>query len=355
MNTNLQRVLIIGIPIIVIGIGFGAYKLIESYRQTQQLIASQQQSLTTAQQEIKSLAANASSSDASTRNEIAQAQMIAEKAQASATQSSDSTSIRSSDIAPYLSGILQIVCGGAAAGDTVSGSASLWDIPSGGVGVYQGYSVLTNFHVVQTAILFGRGPDCTLYPDRNFLSPPGLLDAYIKIADLFQWNQSADAALFPVAGVLGTGGMTKISGTSGYLLASTLTSSLNYSISSLPKCSTKMPLGSPVVTAGFPAFGMQNESTNGFNYTQSALITSYGTIGGYANSADPATPLAGNLPYMNYFVSAKIDSGNSGGIAFSKNVNGLCVLGIPTWINTGSYANEGIVQNINNVMYGNLP
>lgn len=57
------------------------------------------------------------------------------------------------------------------------------------------------------------------------------------------------------------------------------------------------------------------------------------------------------MPYPNYFVSAKVDSGNSGGVAFSKDSNGLCVLGIPTWLTIGNFETQGLVQNIHNVFY----
>ena len=60
-----------------------------------------------------------------------------------------------------------------------------------------------------------------------------------------------------------------------------------------------------------------------------------------------------NLPDPNYFISNKIDHGNSGGIALSKYNDSLCVLGIPTWLNRGVSDNQGIVQNIKNVMYVN--
>ena len=198
-----------------------------------------------------------------------------------------------------------------------------------------GYSILTNHHVLEDA----TSKYCTLNTDYTVVPASDFVTGHITISEIFQRNNSADEAIFPVEDTYAL---------SGSQLVSIPASSLNYSISSLGYCNTKMPIGSPVVTVGFPAFGMQNESIYGMNITQSSMITSDGTISGYDDSA--TLPSSG-LPYMNYFVSAKIDSGNSGGIAFSKNSNGLCVLGIPTWINTGNYANEGIVQNINNVMY----
>jgi hypothetical protein len=87
---------------------------------------------------------------------------------------------------------------------------------------------------------------------------------------------------------------------------------------------------------------MRVDAPNGKTATFSGRITTNGIISGYAPKI--------NSEYANYFVSAKIDSGNSGGIALSKDKNGLCVLGIPTWLNVGNYDTQGMIQNIHNIM-----
>lgn len=47
---------------------------------------------------------------------------------------------------------------------------------------------------------------------------------------------------------------------------------------------------------------------------------------------------------LNYYTSAKIDSGNSGGLAVSK-INGkICIVGIPTWVSQGQYNNLAMIQ-----------
>ena len=74
------------------------------------------------------------------------------------------------------------------------------------------------------------------------------------------------------------------------------------------------------------------------------MIVSNGVISGFA-------PAAAGLPNTDYFVSAKIDSGNSGGIAFSKDRDGLCILGIPTWVSQGNFENAGLIQNMSNIYY----
>ena len=90
-----------------------------------------------------------------------------------------------------------------------------------------------------------------------------------------------------------------------------------------------------VVIIGYPAYAQHGPATQ---------ITTNGIISGFG-------PSAASLPNPNYFVSAKIDSGNSGGIALSKDENGICVLGISTWLTVGNYETQGIVQNIHNIFY----
>jgi len=77
-------------------------------------------------------------------------------------------------------------------------------------------------------------------------------------------------------------------------------------------------------------------------------IATDGIISGYTTTVN-SKYIGGIMPYPNYFTSAKIDSGNSGGIALSKDGNGLCILGVTTWLSVGNWEIQGIIQNIHNV------
>lgn len=120
---------------------------------------------------------------------------------------------------------------------------------------------------------------------------------------------------------------------------------LNYKISSMPRCPQKMTLGSPVKVVGYPAFTRIDGP--GIWDDQAPKTVTEGTISAYYS-----TLLFGSErdPMPNYFISAKVDSGVSGGVAFSVSDNKLCLLGIPTWLNPGVYETQGIVQNIHNVL-----
>ncbi len=55
--------------------------------------------------------------------------------------------------------------------------------------------------------------------------------------------------------------------------------------------------------------------------------------------------ISGRDEYQRYFTTAKVDSGNSGGLAVAK-INGkACMVGIPTWVSSGKFENLGVIQN----------
>jgi hypothetical protein len=235
--------------------------------------------------------------------------------------------ITSADLQLYLDGITLIEC------NDSKGSGSFWKIN-------EQYFVLTNYHVVATPYSDGRCDAMLL--DRTTGSLKGAYAVYPGSSK--RWNSYADVALLEL--------FRSTSWDSVMSSPSAPISSLDFKISSLSNCSSKMPIGSSIVVIGYPAFGVKQWTSQigGENLSgeQSTLIVSDGVISGYDSTV--AKPI-GNLPYPNYFVSAKIDSGNSGGIALSKTGNNLCVLGIPTWLNLGNFETQGLIQNISNVFY----
>ncbi len=236
--------------------------------------------------------------------------------------------ISAKDLEPYLSGVVQLSCG------NLSGSGSLWNIED------IGYTVLTNYHVIEETIPYPLG-QCGI----SGISP---YMAIINVKNYKRWNLMTDIAVLPIEKTVNLDLTSRSSDVFNDSSIMVDTGLLNYKIASIQKCSEKMPVGTPVATIGFPAFGTQDVNLLGITATQSSRITSNGIISGYDKSKMP--PI-GSLPYVNYFVSSKIDSGNSGGIAFAKDEDGLCVLGVPTWLTVGNYETQGLVQNIHNVMY----
>ncbi|MCK4781391.1 trypsin-like peptidase domain-containing protein [Candidatus Parcubacteria bacterium] len=226
----------------------------------------------------------------------------------------DESIITASEINPYLTGVGEIYCAGSS---PARGSVSLWHFSN-----ELGYTVLTNKHVITT-----NNCDLVVSDTAEDTEHSGVYNLGIEI---YNWNNKTDVAVLKIES-LG-------------LDISVPISSLNYKISSLSKCSSIMAIGSPVMVVGFPAFA---EAENEYGL-QTFLTMTNGIISAQDISVKWGE---GKLPYSNYFVSAKIDSGNSGGIAFSKDENGLCVLGVPTWLSIGHYETQGIIQNIHNVMY----
>ena len=202
-----------------------------------------------------------------------------------------------------------------------SGSATLWNFPD------MPHFILTNKHVVQGA------ENCVVVVSNKDSETLGV---YSLNGTAITFNKNTDTAGVPIGTVL--------SPTAPSL------STYNYSISSLRKCPSNISLGSPVVIIGFPAYARRDTEvalpTIGNVKTIFRTVTN-GIVSGYDTS--DVAPI-GNLKEPNFFISAKIDSGNSGGIAIAKDSDGLCVLGIPTWLTIGNYENQGLVQNIRNVL-----
>lgn len=235
---------------------------------------------------------------------------------------SQNLEITAAEINRYITGVVKISCG------NTSGSGTLAKSSAGK------YLVLTNYHVVKN--LSANTPCLVSVED----SSGNGLGVFMTGSTISSWNNLTDVALLDLkiwdkAPNLGE----------GYTL--TPIENLNYNISSLQSCPETMPIGSPVAIVGYPAFSSQELTVGGSSLgVILSRIVSNGIISGYVT-----TDLHSGLPYKNYFISAKIDSGNSGGIAFSKNENGLCNLGIPTWLTIGNYETQGIVQNIHNVFF----
>lgn len=231
-------------------------------------------------------------------------------------------SISAAELRPYLTGIIEITC-------KDEGSGSLWDIAG------RGFFVLTNRHVLENT------------SDICWMDIEEIGSYILDISDVFLWNNLADIAYLKIkskAGVMESADEF----TKNWVANFPEIEDLNYKISTLNKCNKYMSIGSPVVIVGYPAFGKRTIQIGTSTPRAVSQISTNGIISGY-----DVAPKTQGLPYENYFVSAKIDSGNSGGIAFSKDENGLCVLGIPTWLTVGNYETQGVVQNIYNVLYEN--
>jgi len=319
--------IIVGI-LVIGGSGYFGYTQFKNYqnqqaekeKQAQELIDEQQKALEEAQkaiEESKKLTKKIKSEGEEKNEEISDLQRELEIEK---NKPADLT-ISAQEINPYLTGVVKISC------KSSEGSGSLWNIGQ------SNYAVLTNSHVVSEPFLYGQC-NVTLHAkeDTNTL---GLYQIYP--AQGGRWNSYTDISLLSINEIDVEG------------MESLPIQNLNYSISNLRQCPSQMPLVSPVVLIGYPAFSSTPIQIFGEQIGEQTVRTiTNGIISSYDSSV--VKPY-GFLPYQNYFVSAKIDSGNSGGIAFSKDKNGLCVLGIPTWLSIGNYETQGIIQNIHNIFY----
>jgi len=221
--------------------------------------------------------------------------------------------INSPELNQYLEAVVSIDCFEA------SGSGFLWKF------LNNNYSIITNRHVVEScreSSDFG----CWCWATANNIKGDGIALLRMQINLNPSLNSTADIK----SSIIKTNGQGNLE-------------DLNYKLSSVSKCPNLMSIGSPVVVIGYPAFAVQPNEVGNLKYER---ITSYGKISGYAE-IDLITKES--LSVANYYISATIDSGNSGGIALSKNKDGLCLLGVPTWLKLGNYETQGVVQNMNNI------
>ena len=220
--------------------------------------------------------------------------------------------ISSNDLASYTTGVVQVIC--SKSDGISSGSGTLWTFKE------EPYSVVTNYHVVKDSI------KCVISLTNSVNETIGIF----KIKDaVYTFNKNTDEAILSI-------------GESIYSKSVPI-ANYNYSLSTVRKCQNDMPVGSPVVIIGYPAYAKRN-STLDINTIGTVNVIYRTVTNGIISGYDSSQP--GNA---NYFVSAKIDNGNSGGMALGKDGKGLCILGLPTWLTVGNYETQGLVQNISNI------
>ena len=334
MKIYFKSALMVALIVLIIGAGFFIYTKVQEYTKkesgndikTQEILEANQKALSESSKALED-----------TRNQLEQLKKDTEKAVEKNNDSvsllnkeidrqnrgeysiSESLTIGATEMGQYLTSIGQIQCFG---DNPVSGSGSIWRDWTG----LQGLWVLTNRHVITTK-------KCAVFIESG---DPGIIyGAYsLDVVNAKAWNNTTDVMMLKIGGSFWEESVIKSKPLSG----------VSSNISNLKFCNVQMAIGSPVVVIGYPAFSETNNSYG----TESHQSVTEGVISSYDTSTKKPVGL---LPEADYFVSNKIDSGNSGGIALAKDKDGLCVLGIPTWLSFGRYENQGMVQNIHNILY----
>jgi S1-C subfamily serine protease len=179
------------------------------------------------------------------------------------------------------------------------GSASL--LAEKGNGAF----ILTNYHVIEPIIGDYRA-NCFFSLSKETSATIGLYELDIQHI-LWGFNNYIDFAVIKI-----------VSAVPGDFKSTPLDSLSSDELSSIPSCPIKMPLGSSVAVIGYPITARsQIDFTNQFGERESASMSNEAVTTGIISSHD-SNPIYNGYPDVNYFVSAKIDKGNSGGLAFSK-------------------------------------
>src|SRR3989344_2259663 len=264
-------------------------------QESQQLLIDQQKQLEETKKEVEKL------------KELSQKTMEGQnilESKLNKTAQKSNNSISYDEVALFLTGTVWVLC--SKNGEHAQGSGSLWFLDGKKV-------VLTNKHVV-------IGNECLISIDTRMGLTTNIFSAVLTSGLL---SQGKDFALLEIR--------------EPFIDKEQTADLLNYEISKLPFCRQRMVMGSSVVVVGYPASTQVQKN--------SPRTMTNGTISAYDDSPKDSTIGGSIYNFTNYFVSAQVDSGNSGGIAFSKYQNDLCVLGIPTWVNVGNYQVQGIIQN----------
>jgi len=245
----------------------------------------------------------------------------------STEQSNEITSTDLQKILPYIN---EIFCFAKDVyGDYISseGSASLWVLKG------KGAFILTNYHVIEP-IIGNYNAWCGVWTNKGGY----YLDIQHIPSSVF--NNFLDFAFLKITSAL------PVSNSSQFPPPESLSSE---ELLSTPPCPTKMPLGSPVAVIGYPITTKSRiDFENLFGQQESAFVSNKTVTTGIISAHD-SNPIYNGYSDVNYFVSAKIDKGNSGGLAFSKYNGQLCILGVPTWVERGYFENMGVVQSFHNI------
>jgi S1-C subfamily serine protease len=318
---------IISILLVVGGVAYGGYRLYQKVlvteNQQKQILADQESLRLQKEAEAAQLLEAQADELTHTKEELQKTKSDAQKTTAQIAtltktlkeqeSAPKDTVITSGDLALYVTGVVQVLCLNNQG--IVSGSGSLFTFDE------VSHAVLTNYHVVKDA------SRCVVMMTNASNSQTGV---FALKPSVYTYNTNTDEAVLEIGGSLSS--------------TSVPTDNYNYSLSKVAKCVSPIAVGTPVVIIGYPAYAKRDSTvsidTIGTVNTIFRTATN-GIISGYDTSAAGAP---------NYFVSAKIDNGNSGGIALAKDSSGLCVLGLPTWLTVGNYETQGLVQNIANVL-----
>jgi S1-C subfamily serine protease len=312
---------------LICGALFGGYKLYEKVLATEsaqkEILAAQETERRAKDIESSKLLEAQSQELIQTKQELQKTKTDAQKTTAQVatltetlkeqTRAQKDTVISSGDLALSTTGVVQVIC--SVNQSIISGSGSLFTFKE------VAHAVLTNYHVVKDA------SRCVVIMTNASNSQTGV---FALKPSVYSYNSNTDEAVLDIGSSLSS--------------VSVPIENYNYSLSRVKKCVSPVAVGTPVVIIGFPAYAKRDATitidTIGTVNTVFRTATN-GIISGYDTSAAGAP---------NYFVSAKIDNGNSGGIALAKDSSGLCNLGLPTWLTVGNYETQGLVQNIMNVL-----
>ncbi len=205
--------------------------------------------------------------------------------------------------------------------------------------LYDGY-VLTNAHVAQLKRKYKEKYDynfCSIEISLPELEPSrrGIFPYVYDDKAHFLYDGKVDIALLRFSTVLH--GEEVVNETSK-LVNFDQNLLRNNILPSYPFCSYERVVGKRVYIFGYPSSAFE------FEKIESSFLEEPTTIIAQQNLIISEGIISGVNSSGNYYTTARIDTGNSGGLAISKSGGEICLLGVPTWVSEGEYENLGVIQ-----------
>ena len=291
--------------LVLVGVIFAGYHFYRSYEQTQQTITETARQLEETKAQLNSIASSTAEQLSSQKNELSQKTDQITKLEADLKNAPTvASNVQSQALSSLAPSVVKIICYADASGQTLQiGSGVLYHASFGSP---SGYFVETNQHVVQTSD--GSPSTCAIAVYPNYKNSSTYL--LYKSAGYQTYKSGVDFAyVTPQVTVSQSAGT----------MADLKKYAKDFSSNTYCKSAS---IGDHISILGYPGIG------------GSSLTATDGIISGFEYDSGSR------------FIktSAKIEHGNSGGVAIKDSG---CILGIPTFVETGSVESIGRILDLN--------
>ncbi|MDP2938537.1 MAG: hypothetical protein Q8O13_00415 [Candidatus Omnitrophota bacterium] len=213
--------------------------------------------------------------------------------------------------------------------------------------------VLSNAHVAQLKRISAEGWNfnmCSIWFNENYEKNGTYLGFFSYDEKTHFLNNDIDAVLLKYAEKIHGKKVEEKPSIPDNILQSLL-------LKNYPVCSSEKIIGTKIYVFGYPssAYEWETSEQRRERYVEHGWDTSIlDKLGDYVSVTERNLIIfdgiiSGKDSNGDFYTTAKIDAGVSGGLAVAK-INGeICIVGIPTWLSGGTYENMGIIQSFEKI------